>query len=203
MALEPFGSSMIAEGRAFALVDFRSEADVRQHLGSTYPLTALLVRQDLIDRDPAAVQALTDAIVWASKWLAQAEAADVEKLLPPGYISEPEVWRRSLAGYRDTFSADGSIDVEGIHAVVEAQAAFDPRFDPRAVDVTALYTERFWNISNVKPVGGDPSREPTQPPAAPTATEGRDIDPLVLGSAVALVLVASAALLWIWRRRGR
>jgi NitT/TauT family transport system substrate-binding protein len=159
MALEPFGSSVLADGSGFALVDFRSLEQVRKHLGGTYPVTALLVRQDLVDRDPAAVQDLTTAIVWASRWLAQASAEDVVSVLPPDYVPEAEVWRRSLEGYREAFSADGRNDPDGIRRVLEAQAAFDPQFKPASIDVQALYSDEFWNKAIAAPVpnsGGAP-----------------------------------------------
>jgi NitT/TauT family transport system substrate-binding protein len=196
MALEPFGSSLIAEGKAFALVDFRSASEVQKHLGSTYPVTALLVRQELIDKHPDAVQDLTTAIVWASRWLKTASADDVLQLLPGDYVPEPDVWRRSFEGYREVFTEDGRSDPDGIRAVVAAQAAFDPSFDPGSVDIAALYSDRFIErAATLASPGSGTEATPTQPSA------GRDTAGWILLVVVILLLLAVAAFLITRSRR--
>ncbi len=152
MAVEPYATSMVLNGDAFVLVDFRSPESTREHLGSLYPMTSLLVRQDFIDRHPEAVQALTTRLVWACKWLQQATADDVLRLLPAEYISNPDAYRPSYANYKDVFSPDGEIDVSGIQAVVDAQVAFGKITSADQVRIEELYDITFWNTSSHTPV---------------------------------------------------
>jgi NitT/TauT family transport system substrate-binding protein len=152
MALEPHGSSLVESGDAVFLVDFRSAAQVREHLGSLYPLTCLLVRQDVIDRSPQAVQTVATAFVWACKWLQTATADDILNLLPTDYIPEASVWRKSFAGYKDVFSPDGKNDVDGIGAVVAAQVTFGKLSSPDEVNIDALYTNQFWQVADQTPL---------------------------------------------------
>ena len=145
MALEPYGSSLVASGDAKLLVDFRSAEATKTHLGSLYPLTALLVRQDSIAAKELAVQDLTTAMVWACKWIDEASADDVIALLPNEYIPEPDLWRKSFNASREVFPVDGKTDIEGINAVIAAQIVFGKLTAKSDVVVEDLYDNRFWD----------------------------------------------------------
>jgi NitT/TauT family transport system substrate-binding protein len=152
MALEPYGSRLAQSGDATILVDFRSAVDVEKHLDGTYPLTALLVRQDTIDRSPTAVQELTNAIVWACKAVASANADDILAQLPTDYVPSPEAWRSSFDASRDVFSPDGKTDVQGIKTIIDAQVVFGKMTTPDEIDVDALYDSTFWEKANALPL---------------------------------------------------
>jgi NitT/TauT family transport system substrate-binding protein len=152
MALEPFGSELVAEGAATILVDFRSTQDVQKHIGRLYPMTSLLVRQRTIDSRPEAVQSLATTMVWACKWIHRADADRVISVLPAEFLPEPDVWRRSYRGYQDVFSPDGRLDPEGLRAVIDAQVVFGGIAKPNAIRPEDLYTEQFWKAGTLVPV---------------------------------------------------
>ncbi len=193
VALEPHGSTAILDGKARLLLDLRSEQAVRETFGTNYPVTSLLVRQDVIDRRRADVQHLANALVWASKWLQESNADDVINLLPREYIPDPQVWRRSFDQSREVFSPDGAIDTAGIRTVIAAQVAFGQLNSPDQVDPRTLYDLAFWERASSIPVPAPPRTDATE-------IERRSSRSLVL-LLVALVGVLLAAGAWlIWSR---
>jgi NitT/TauT family transport system substrate-binding protein len=184
MALEPHGTQILESGEGVALVDFRSVQQVQQNLGSLYPVTALLVRQDAIERKARAVQQLTTALVWASKWLQTASAEDVQSLLPREYTPNPDLWRKSYGGYKEVFSPDGKNDIEGIRAVIASQIAFGNLKAQSEINVDALHDEAFWTAANQIPVPQGQS-----PPRSDVVTDqGGLTGKLALGLILLLIL---------------
>jgi NitT/TauT family transport system substrate-binding protein len=164
MVLEPYGTNMLSAGEAVILVDFRSMSQVQKHLGSLYTGTCLLVRQDVIEKKRTAIQQLTNALVWSTKWLQTASAEEVQRLLPREYTPDPEPWKRSYEGYKEVFSPDGNNDIEGLRAVINSQVVFGTLQSQDQVKAEAVIDNSFWLAANQLPIpqasSGD--RDPTQ-----------------------------------------
>ncbi|MDZ4179791.1 MAG: hypothetical protein U1E29_11275, partial [Coriobacteriia bacterium] len=181
----PFVTALADSGDAYTLVDLRTEKSVREQFGSAYPMTSLVVRQDVIDDDPETVQRVTTALVKACRWLQTATPEDVTKLLPVDYVPEPDLWAKSFANSREVFSPDGAIDPEGIKTVIAAQIAFGTLKSVAEVQIESLYTIRFLEAQPVVVPSASPSQAKVPAPKA-EETSRRWI---LAGLAVVLVIV--------------
>lgn len=190
MAVEPYGTMMVDRGDAFILVDFRSPSDTQKYLGSLYTGTCLLVRRDVIERKREAVQQLTNALVWANKWLQTASAEEVQAVLPVEYTPESKLWKKSFDNYREVFSPDGANDIERLNAVIASQIMFGTLSAQEKINVHAetLIDDSFWRIAN-----GIPVPEVSAVPRS-TLVAGALAGKIVLWLSLLLIFIAAAIL---------
>ncbi len=187
MAVEPHGTKVLESGDAFVLVDFRSPDEVQKYLGSLYTGTCLLVRRDVIERKREAVQELTNALVWACKWLQTASAEEVQNLLPKEYTPEPELWQKAFRNHKGVFSPDGRNDVAGLNAVIAAQVEFGTLRSPAQHQAELLIDDSFWVVANQIPV---PAPLTARAPESRGWAGGRVAGKVLLGLAILLILTA-------------
>jgi NitT/TauT family transport system substrate-binding protein len=196
MVVEPHGTQLVQSGEAFILVDFRSPDEVQKYVGSFYTGTCLLVRRDVIERKRQSVQQLTNALVWACKWLQTASAEEVQALLPREYTPEPELWKKAFAGYKNVFSPDGRNDVAGLNAVIAAQVEFGGLRSPVQHQAELLIDDSFWTVANQIPI---PPPANIRTPKRQGWAESRVVGKVLFGLVLLLILFA---MLFTVRRPG-
>lgn len=192
MAVEPHGTKVVDGGDAFVLVDFRSPAEVQKYLGSLYTGTCLLVRRDVIERRRDEVQQLTNALVWACKWLQTASAEEVQGLLPREYTPEPELWKKAFRDHKDVFSPDGRNDIAGLNAVIAAQVEFGTLRSPTQHQAELLIDDSFWTVANQIPI---PPTTPHAPARGPTG----ELPGKILLGLLFLLIVTKMVVTVVWR----
>ncbi|MFO1318081.1 MAG: ABC transporter substrate-binding protein [Burkholderiales bacterium] len=85
-----------------------SEAGVRAVFGGSMPAATLYAKQSFIRANPNTIQALTNAMVRALKWLQHASTDEVAQAVPPEYLlGDRAVYLSAFQRLRPTYSPNG------------------------------------------------------------------------------------------------
>jgi NitT/TauT family transport system substrate-binding protein len=141
---EPAVTLMQHKGLIRVLVDARTAAGTLQVFGGAVPTSVLYAEAGFVRANPRTIQALTDAIIRADRWIARAAAAEVARVVPESFHeNDTLIYIEAFEKVRDGFSADGRFLPDGAANTLRALAAFDPRIRAAAIDLPATYTDRF------------------------------------------------------------
>jgi len=92
-----------------------SDAGARAVYGGPVPSACLYAKQAFVQANPNTVQALTNAMVRALRWLRKAAPDDVMKAIPPAYtLGDRAVYAAALERLRSVYSADGAFAPAGV-----------------------------------------------------------------------------------------
>lgn len=92
------------------LGETRTLAGTRQVVGGAVPGASLFAHADFLQRQPERVQALTDAVVLALKWLPSAGLTDILKTVPPSHWSwDRAAYLGAFEKLRESYAVDGLI----------------------------------------------------------------------------------------------
>lgn len=114
-SVEPVMTLLEKSGDIRIVVETISDKGTRAVFGGTMPAATLYAKKRFIEDNPQTVQALTNAMVRALKWLRNASAEDVAKMVPPEYLlGDRSVYLASFERLKATYSADGMIPPKGV-----------------------------------------------------------------------------------------
>lgn len=123
-----------------------SEAGARAIYGGAVPSACLYAKQTFIQSHPNTVQALTNAMVKALRWLRKAPADEVMNVIPPEYtFGDRAVYAAVLERLRTVYSPDGTFTPEGVARSYRTTAASDPavRDAGAAIRLDEAFTNGF------------------------------------------------------------
>jgi NitT/TauT family transport system substrate-binding protein len=104
-----------------------------------------------IDKNPNTVQALTNAIVRANKWIQQAGPSDIVKAVPESYLlGDRAVYIDAFLKAKPALSPDGMIPDAGPATALRALQSVDPAMLNAKVDLKSVYTNDFVKKANAK-----------------------------------------------------
>jgi NitT/TauT family transport system substrate-binding protein len=107
--------------------------------------------QSFIDKNPQTVQAVTNAIVRADKWIQHAGAGDIIKAVPESYLlGDRAVYVDAFLASKGALSADGLIPEAGAETARRALASIDPDVAGAKIDLDAVYTNEFAKRANAQ-----------------------------------------------------
>jgi NitT/TauT family transport system substrate-binding protein len=113
-SIDPLISILEARGELRVLADTRSLRGTHAALGGPMPGRCLYALREFVTRHPHTVQALTNAVVRALKWLQTAGANDIVRVIPEAHMyGDRTVYMAALDKAREAFSPDGLISEEG------------------------------------------------------------------------------------------
>ena len=141
---DPVMTLLEQRGELRIVADTRSLQGCAQVFGGDMPATALSAAQEFVQKHPHTVQALTDAMVRALKWLHMAGMSDLLRTVPESYFADDRALY--LAAYmrmRDTVSSDGLISAEGMQNLQSALFAADPLLRNFRFDLQRSYSNSF------------------------------------------------------------
>src|SRR5690606_39254225 len=108
------------------------------------PAGCLYAPEDFVKKHPNTVQALTNAMVKALKWLQQAGPSDIIKTVPEAYLlGDRALYLASYNNVKDAVSPDGIIPDVGAKTTLKAMASFNPKVKPDQIDLSRTYTNEF------------------------------------------------------------
>jgi len=144
MSNDPVATVLQDSGDLFPLAEMRDPAGSRAALGGDYPEAAVYSTQAFLDKYPNTVQAVTNAILQAEQWMAQATPEMVAQAVPPQYaLADAEVFAKAYANMRECISRDGLMTDAATRTVRDVLAAFDPDVAAADIDLKATYDNRF------------------------------------------------------------
>ena len=115
------------------------------------PAACLYAPQPFIDKNPATVQALTNAIVRANKWIQTAGPSEIITNVPESFLlGDRAVYIDAFLAAKGALSPDGMIPDAGPETAFRALASIDPEIAKAKLDLSAVYTNDFAKKANAK-----------------------------------------------------
>ncbi len=131
--------------------DTRDVAEADRVFGGPMPAATLYAPVAFIDKNPNTVQALTNAIVRANKWIQQAGPSDIVKAVPEAYLlGDRAVYIDAFLKAKPALSPDGMIPDAGPATALRALQSVDPAMLNAKIDLKSVYTNDFVKKANAK-----------------------------------------------------
>jgi len=131
--------------------DTRDVAEADKVFGGPMPAATLYAPVAFIDKNPNTVQALTNAIVRANKWIQQAGPSDIVKDVPENYLlGDRAVYIDAFLKAKPALSPDGMIPEAGPATALRALQSIDPAMQNAKIDLKSVYTNDFVKKANAK-----------------------------------------------------
>ena len=112
--------------------------------GGPMPAACLYAPQAFIDKHPATVQALTNAIVKADRWIQAAGPTEIIKAVPESYLlGDRAVYIDAFLAAKGALSPDGLVPEKGPETARRALASIDAEIGKANIDLGATYTNEF------------------------------------------------------------
>jgi len=131
--------------------DTRDVAEADKAFGGPMPAATLYAPVSFIEKNPNTVQALTNAIVRADKWIQQAGPSDIVKAVPESYLlGDRAVYIDAFLKAQKALSPDGMIPEQGPATALRALQSVDDALKNAKLDLKAVYTNDFVRKANAK-----------------------------------------------------
>ncbi|WP_295959608.1 ABC transporter substrate-binding protein [Rhodoferax sp.] len=112
--------------------------------GGAMPAACVYAPLEFVRRYPNTVQALTNAMVHALKWLQTAGPSDIVKRVPESYfLGDRAVYLAAFNKAREAISPDGLLPEDGPQTAWKALGSFDPLVKAARIDLEKTYTNDF------------------------------------------------------------
>ncbi len=148
---DPVMTKLEQDNAIKVIADTRTLKGTQETWGAPLPAGVLHADLQFVQKNPNTVQALTNAIVRADKWIATASATDVAKVVPQEYLlGDRALYLFSYDKVKEAMSPDGAISDAGAKATLKSLAAFDPNIKPAQIDLARTYTNEFVKKANAK-----------------------------------------------------
>jgi len=149
--LDPMITKLEQEGDIKVIADTRTLKGTEHLFGGPMPAGCLYAPIEFIRKNPNTVQALTNAIVRADKWIQQASPQDLLKTVPEGYLlGDRALYLFSFSKVREAMSPDGYISDAGTKTTLRVIKGFNPDIKPDAIKLELTYTNAFVKKANEK-----------------------------------------------------
>jgi NitT/TauT family transport system substrate-binding protein len=149
--LDPVITLLVRSGDMKIISDTRVVAEADKVFGGPMPAACMYATQTFIDKYPATVQAIANAIVRADKWIQAAGPGDIIKAVPEGYLlGDRAVYVDAFLAAKGALSVDGVFPEAGAETARRALASIDPEIANGKIDLAAIYTNEFVKRSNAK-----------------------------------------------------
>jgi NitT/TauT family transport system substrate-binding protein len=149
--LDPVITLLSRSGDLKVIADTRVVAESDRIFGGPMPAGCLYAPQPFLDRNPNTVQALTNAIVRADKWIQAAGAGDIIKAVPESFLlGDRAVYVEAFLAAKGALSPDGTIPEQGATTAFRALASVDDKIAATKPDLKAVFTNDFVKKANAK-----------------------------------------------------
>ena len=149
--LDPVITLLQRSGDLKIISDTRVLAEADKVFGGPMPAACLYAPQAFIDKHPATVQALTNAIVRADKWIQVAGPSEIINNVPESYLlGDRAVYIDAFLAAKGALSPDGMFPEKGADTAFRALASIDPKIAKAKLDLGAVWTNDFVKKANAK-----------------------------------------------------
>ena len=149
--LDPVITLLQRSGDLKIVSDTRLLAESDKVFGGPMPAGCLYAPQAFIDKHPATVQALANAIVRANKWIQAAGPSDIVKAVPESYLlGDRAVYIDAFLATKGALSSDGLIPEAGPATALRALQSVDDTLKDVKFDLPATFTNDFAKKANAK-----------------------------------------------------
>jgi NitT/TauT family transport system substrate-binding protein len=149
--LDPMITKLEQDGDIKVIVDTRTLKGTEQLFGGPMPAGCLYAPIEFIRKNPNTVQALTNAMVRADKWIQRASPQELLKTVPEAYLlGDRALYLFSFSKVKEAMSPDGYISDSGAKTTLRVIKDFNPDIKPEAIKVELTYTNEFVKKANAK-----------------------------------------------------
>ena len=148
---DPVMTKLEQDGDVKIIADTRTLKGTEQVLGGPMPAGCLYAPVDFIKKNPHTVQALTNAIVRADKWIHAASPQDVLRTVPQAYLlGDSALYLSSFSKVKEAISTDGMISDAGAKTALKVIPDFNPEVKAKEIKLDLTYTNEFVKKANAK-----------------------------------------------------
>lgn len=141
---DPVASILLEKGDVINVAEMRSKAESAQVFGGPYPEASLYSTAKFVRANPNTVQAVTNAIVRAEKWLDKASIDEVANAIPPEYLlNDKDLYMRAFKSSRGCISTTGLLPKDGMAKVLEVLSAFEADVKAANINIDDTYDNSF------------------------------------------------------------
>ena len=149
--LEPVVTMLLQKNDIKTIVDTRTMKDTLDLFGGPMPAATLYTTDAFIKKNPNTVQALTNAMVRALKWLQKAGPGDIIKVVPENFLlGDRALYIEAFLRSKEAISPDGMIPAAGPATALKALQAFEPNLASKKIDLSTTWTNEFVKKANAK-----------------------------------------------------
>src|SRR5690606_32559932 len=149
--LDPVITLLQRSGDLKIISDTRIVSEAEKVFGGPMPGGCLYCPQSFIDKNPNTVQAMTNAMVRANKWIQQAGPGDIIKVVPESYpLGDRSIYIDGFLAAQKALSPDGRFPAKGADTAFKALASVDAKLAEAKLDLDAVYTNAFAQKANQK-----------------------------------------------------
>ncbi len=147
--LDPVITLLKRSGDLKIVADTRIPAESDKVFGGPMPAACLYAPLPFIDKHPNTVQALTNAIVRADKWIQSAGPSDIVKAVPESYLlGDRAVYIDAFESAKNALSPDGMFPTRGADTAYKALASIDDKIGAAKLNLDQVYTNDFVRRAN-------------------------------------------------------
>ena len=149
--LEPVVTMLLQKNDIKTIVDTRTLKDTLDLFGGPMPAATLYTTDAFIKKNPNTVQALTNAMVRALKWIQKAGPGDIIKVVPENFLlGDRALYIEAFLKSKEAISPDGLIPAAGPATALKALQAFEPNLASKKIDLSTTWTNEFVKKANAK-----------------------------------------------------
>lgn len=149
--LDPVIAMLMQKKEITVAVDTRKIAESDKLYGGPMVAGCLYAPEAFIKKNPNTVQAITNAMVRANKWIAKATPEELVKVVPQSYLmGDKNLYIQSFISNRPALSKDGIIPAGASQTAKNALAVGNPQIASAKIDLAATYTNVFAEAANKK-----------------------------------------------------
>ena len=149
--LDPVITLLQRSGDLKIVTDTRVVAESEKVFGGPMPAACFYAPQAFIDKNPATVQALANAMVRADKWIQRAGPSEIINTVPDSYLlGDRAVYIDAFLAAKGALSPDGLIPDKGADTAFRALASVDADIAKARLDLSAVWTNDFVKKANIK-----------------------------------------------------
>ena len=147
----PVMTKLEQDGDVRIIADTRTMKGTEQVLGGPMPAGCLYAPVEFIRKNPNTVQALTNAIVRADKWIHTASPQDVLRTVPESYLlGDKALYLFSFNKVKEAISPDGYISDAGAKTALRVMPSFNPEIKASEIKLELTYTNEFVKKANAR-----------------------------------------------------
>jgi NitT/TauT family transport system substrate-binding protein len=141
---DPMVSLMQADNLIKIVADTRTPEGTRQVYGGPYPGGVVYATPAFIEQNPRVVQAVVDAFVRGTRWIAGHSAEEIARQMPEEYaLGHPAIYIKALVASKPMYSPDGQFEPGAVETAYAVLKVFDPAVAAATIDLKKTYNDSF------------------------------------------------------------
>lgn len=142
--VDPLATQLEQRGELRVVADTRTLRGTLAACGGDMPASCLYAPPEFVQKNPVTLQAVTDTMVRALKWLQTAGVSDLMKIVPESYFAgDRALYLAAFARMREAIALDGMIPPAGMRNTLEAIRSAEPALRAEKIDLERCYTNVF------------------------------------------------------------